>query len=158
MKRSIMLLLVLGLLFGSLVGAADAKKKKKKAPPAPVKVTREAQGTYAAPAGAAGLCGQDDAVGCVLIQAGAEEQYLTAKVTDAHGQPVAVSVKANLDGDVSSETLYGTFCGETTEPIKIDPGVEVYFWVGLTPDTAAMGCAPGEATTGTVDVVFSNLP
>ena len=153
MRKSVVTLLVLGLLFGSLVGAADAKKKKKV-----TKVTREVQGTYQAPAGAAGLCGQTDAVGCVAIVSGATEKYVTAKVTDAHGQPVAVAVKADLDDNGSTETLYGTFCGETTEPIAIQPGAEIIFWVGITPDTATIGCAPGEATTGTVDTVFSNMP
>jgi hypothetical protein len=157
MKRSVVLLLVLGLLFGSLVGAADAKKKKKKKPPAPVKVTREVQGSYAAPAGAVGLCSQDDAIGCVVMTSGVEESYLTAKVTDAHGQPVAVAVKSDLDGDNASETLWGTFCGETTEPIQIQPGAEIIFWIGITPDTADDGCSPGEGTQGTVDVVFSNM-
>jgi hypothetical protein len=156
MKRSIVALLVLGLIFGSLMGAAEAKKKKKK-PVAPVKVTRVAQGTYTAPGGAAGNCTQTDGVGCMTIASGANEQYLTAKVTDSHGQPVAVAVKADLDGNGDTETFYGTFCGETKDAIQIQPGAEIVFWVGLTPDTAPTGCAPGEATKGTLDVTFSNM-
>jgi hypothetical protein len=81
---------------------------------------------------------------------------VTAKVTDSNGLPVPVAVKADLDGDNTTETLYGTFCGETEEPIEVDPGVEVTFWVGITADNAGMGCPP--PTTGSVDVVFSNLP
>jgi hypothetical protein len=155
MKKSIVALLVLGLIFGSLVGSAEAKKKKKTK--APVKVTREVQGTYVAPGGAAGNCTQTDGVGCMTIPSGAGEQYLSAKVTDAHGQPVAVAIKADLDGNGSTETLYGTFCGETAEPIQIQEGVEIIFWVGITPDTAPIGCAPGEATNGTLDVTYSNM-
>jgi hypothetical protein len=152
MKKSIVGLLVLGLIFGSLVGAAEAKKKTK----AVKKVERVAQGTYAAPATAAGNCTQTDGVGCMTIASGAAEKYLSAKVTDSHGQPVAVAVKADLDGDGATETLFGTFCGETAEPIQIQPGAEIVFWVGLTPDTAQIGCTPGEATKGTLDVTFSN--
>jgi hypothetical protein len=155
MKRSLVLLLVLGLVAGMMAGPVEAKKKKKKKV---IKITREAQGTYLAPASAAGNCTQTDGVGCMTIASGATENYLTAKITDAHGQPVAVAIKADLNGDAQSETLYGTFCGETAEPIKIDPGAEIIFWIGITPDTAAMGCAPGEATQGTLDVTFSNLP
>ena len=157
MKKTFVMLLVLGLIAGMMSAPVDAKKKKKKKKKV-VKIERVAQGTYIAPATAAGNCTQTDGVGCMTIQAGATESYLTAKITDTHGQPVAVAIKADLDGDMQSETLYGTFCGETAEPIKIDPGAEIIFWIGITPDTAALGCAPGEATQGTLDVTFSNLP
>lgn len=149
MKRLIVLVMILGMVVGSLASAEAAKKKKK--------VTREAQATYTSTGVvAAGNCTQMDAVNCPRIPSGLGEKYLTAKVTDASGQAVPVAVKADLDGDNSTEKLYGVFCGETTEPIKIDPGVEITFWVGVTRDTAALGCAG--ATQGTVDAVFSNMP
>ena len=156
MKKLIALALTAGLVAGAMAMPADAAKKKKKKV---VKVTREATGTYQAPTPiAAGLCGQADAVGCVTIPAALGEKYVTAKVTDSHGQPVAVAVKADLDGNGNTEVLYGTFCGETTEPILIDEGATVTFWVGISPDTAALGCAPGTGTQGTVTATFSNLP
>jgi len=157
MKKMISVALAIGLLAGAYAMPAEAGKKKKKRKP--VKVTREAQGTYAAPATAVGNCTQTDGVGCMTIPAGSEEKFLTAKVTDATGQPVLVSVAADLDGDMQTETNYGTFCGETEEAIAIDPGAQVIFWVSSvtnTPDRA--GCAPGQGTQGTLDVVFSNKP
>lgn len=152
MKKVIAAAMVLGMIVGS-VGIAEAGKKKKK----PVKVTREAQGTYTSTVVvAAGNCTQTDAVNCPRIATGSTESYFTAKVTDASGQAVPVAVKADKDGDGATETLYAAFCGETTEPVAFDPGVELTFWVGISPDTASLGCTPG--TQGTVDVVLSNLP
>lgn len=149
MKRSLILLLALGLVFGSIATAEAGKKKKR--------VERQAQGSYTSTGVVAvGLCAQTDGTNCMEIATAANENYLTAKITDSHGLAVPVAVKADQDGDGSTEVLYGTFCGETTEPIQIDPGVPVVFWVGISPDTAALGCPPG--TTGTLDATFSNLP
>lgn len=160
MKKTFSVVLMIALIAGAFAAApAEAKKKKKKKPPVPV--TRSAQGTYAAPATVVGNCTQTDGVGCMTIQSGAGEQYLTAKVTDASGQPVLVSVQADLDGDATSETTYGVFCGETTEPIKFDPGAALIFWVSSAtqaPNRATEGCVPGQGTEGTLDVTFSNLP
>ena len=155
MKKVIAIALSVGLLAGAYAMPADAKKKKKKV----VKVTREVQGTYAAPATVVGNCTQTDGVGCMTIPAGSEEKFLTAKVTDSSGQPVLVSVDADLDGDMQSETNYGFFCGETTEPIAIDPGAQIIFWVSAVTDAPARAdCPPGQGTSGTLDVTFSNLP
>ena len=155
MKKVLSVALVIGLLAGAYAMPADAKKKKKKV----VKVTREVQGTYAAPATVVGNCTQTDGIGCMTIPSGSEERFLTAKVTDSSGQPVLVSVDADLDGDAQSETNYGTFCGETTEPIEIDPGAQIIFWVSAVTDAAdRAGCPPGQGTSGTLDVTFSNLP
>jgi coenzyme F420-reducing hydrogenase gamma subunit len=152
MKRILVLMMILGMVLGSTV-AADAAKKKKK----PRKVERQVTGTYQSTGVVAvGTCAQTDAVNCVRIPAAANEQYVSAVVNDGSGQAVPVSVKADLDGDNRTETLYGVFCGETAEPIKIDPGVEVTFWVGITSDNAAQGCPP--PTSGSIDVTFSNLP
>ncbi|MGI8775032.1 MAG: hypothetical protein ACR2KQ_08485 [Actinomycetota bacterium] len=154
MKRYLILIMVLGLILGAVSTAEAGKKKKKKKQK---KVEREATGTYTSTiVVAVGTCSQQDAVNCVRIPSGPDEKYITATVTDATGQGVPVAVKADLDGDNSTEKLYGTFCGETEEPIEVDPGVEVTFWVGVTADTAALACPP--ATEGSIDVVFSNLP
>jgi hypothetical protein len=149
MKKTIVMALVLGLIAGLMLMPAEAKKKK---------VTRAATGNYVAPATAAGNCTQVDGIGCMTIQSGPKENYITAKVTDSHGQPVAIQVAADLDGDINTETVYGTFCGETTEPIKIDPGAALVFWVGRAVDAVGTQCVPGIATQGTLDVEFSNLP
>lgn len=153
MKRVFTILVIFGLLVGAMGMPAEAKKKRK-----PKKVERKAEGTYAAPATVVGNCTQTDGIGCMTIPSGPKEQYVTGKVTDEHGQPVVISVEADLDGDSTTETDYGVFCGETEEPIKIDPGAEIIFWVGRADVAALNGCAPGIGTQGTLEVTFSNLP
>ncbi len=152
MKKTLSLLLTLGLLVGlvAMAPSADAAKKKAK--------KRKAQGTYAAPATVVGNCTQTDGIGCMTIQSGPGEKYITATATDAHGLPVSISVDADLDGDMSTETNYGSFCGETEEPIQIEPGVALVFWVGRADVALLDQCAPGIATQGTLDVTFSNMP
>jgi hypothetical protein len=154
MKKTFSVVLMIALVAGAFAAApAEAKKKKR--------VERVAQGTYQAPATVVGNCTQTDGIGCMTIQSGGSEQYLTASATDATGQPVFISVQADLDGDMQSDTNYGTFCGETTEPIKFDKGAALIFWVGPAtgiPARATSGCVPGQGTQGTVDVTFSNLP
>lgn len=157
MKKALTVVLMLALVVGAFAAAPAQAKKKKKV----VRVERTAQGTYAAPATVVGSCTQTDGIGCMTIPSGGSEQYLTATVTDATGQPVYVTVQADLDGDMRSETTYGAFCGETTEPIKFDSGAALIFWVGPVtgiPGRATSGCVPGQGTEGTVDVTFSNLP
>ncbi|MBW3594224.1 MAG: hypothetical protein KY391_01495 [Actinobacteria bacterium] len=154
MRKIITVVLSAVLVLGAFgAPAAEAGKKKKK--------TREVQGTYAAPATIVGSCTQTDGIGCMTIPNGAKETYVSAKVTDATGQPVLITIQADLDGDMRSETLYGTFCGETDEPIKVDGGVQLIFWVSpatKTADRVTGGCIPGQGTEGTLDVTFSNLP
>jgi hypothetical protein len=160
-KKVITVVLTIGLVAASLAVPAEAAKKKKKAPkPATVtKVERQAQGTYQAPATVVGNCTQTDGIGCMTIQTGPGETFISkAKVTDSHGQPVVISIAADLDGDMQTETQYGTFCGELTEPIAIDQGAAIVFWVGRADDAAVAGCAPGVGTSGTLDVTFSNMP
>jgi len=157
MRKAIAVALSLGLLAGALAMPAEAGRKKKKRKK-PVKVEREVQGTYAAPATVVGSCTQTDGIGCIGIANGPGEKYVTATITDSHGQPVAVSIAADLDGDIQTETTYGSFCGETTEPIEVDEGVQLIFWIGRAADAVALACAPGIGTQGTLDVVLSNLP
>ncbi|HVF12519.1 MAG TPA: hypothetical protein VNA87_05480 [Actinomycetota bacterium] len=112
-------------------------------------------------------CTSLGAAGCVPLKTNAGEGFLTARVSDAHGQPVNVWVvdasedRLGLDGP---NKVYGRFCGETTQPISFNPGADLEFWVGdgwwpawwiypKLPD-----CMPGEATTGTIQVTLSNLP
>ena len=152
MKKTLVLFLVLGLIFGA-VATAEAGKKKKK-------VTREVEGSYdAPPLILAGTCAQSGAIGCVSFPTGPGEKYLTASVTDTHGQPVYVSVQAQMDpASTGDDTVFGTFCGETSEAIEVPSGVELHLWVGVSPDPGIAGCVPGQATSGTVSATLSNLP
>jgi hypothetical protein len=154
MKKAILVALILGLVAGSMAAPAEAKKKKK-----PKRVERTAEGAYDAPALIlVGACAQTGAIGCVSIPTGPGERYVSVTVTDAHGQPVYVSIQADMDGNAQDDTVYGSFCGETTEPILVDESTELHFWVGATPDPGIAGCAPAAATTGTLTATFSNLP
>jgi hypothetical protein len=160
MKRSIVMLLVLGLMFGALVGAADAKKKKKK-PPVPVKVERTVEYTYQVPSpgvsGVAGSClaaNGIDGTGCKNIPVSVEEVYVSVTVTDATGQPTNFYLAQETDPSNTTLEIFASGCGSTASPVPISPGIELRVQV------AAVGGpdCPGVATTGNVKVVLSNMP
>lgn len=156
MKRIAVFLMIFCLIVGTVAVAEAAKKKKKK----PKRVERTVEGSYdAPPLVIAGTCAQSGAIGCVAIATGPGETFIkAANVTDAHGQPVVVSVSANTDGEIGDDVSFGAFCGELTEPIQIEAGVELHLWVGVVEEAVTQACAPGVATTGTVSVTLSNLP
>ena len=159
MKRFLILFMILGLIGGSVV-TAEAKKRQKS-----TRTERTVEGSYDTQfVPFSGLvtrpCAQAEAIGCVTIETGAQEKFLTANVTDAHGQPVLVTVDS-WDPYTESFTKYGSFCGETERPIRFRPGVELRFlpgyWDPYLP-TPWANCPPGFGTTGIVSVTLSNLP
>lgn len=157
MKRSLIVLMVLGLLAGS-VATAEAKNP-------PKRVERTVEGIYDTqfvPFG--GLvthtCANTDAKGCVVIDTRGDEAYFTARAVDAHGQPVLVTV-TDIGNKWGPTRTYGTFCGETEEPIVFDRGEGLKFWAGYWDPylpTNWASCPPGFGTTGTISVTLSNLP
>lgn len=150
MRRSLMTILVLVLLVGSLGSVEAAKKKKKKGP-----VARTAVATYDSPAigarEATGVC--SGANGCVAFPVGAEETSIVLEVADTLGQPVAITVGQESDPSNSTTEVVARTCAGKTEPIPIAPGIEVNVWLwvapGLTPP------CPGAASTGTVTATIS---
>lgn len=151
MKRLMSLILISALTVG-VTATAHAERTVAK------RVERTVEGSYGSPfMPFSGGCPQSG--GCVPISTRARESYFTAKVTDAHALPVFVQVWAETDGDIVMDELFGTFCGETTKPIRFRPGTELYFWVGYTFSRADYGSCPGGiiATSGTVSVTLSNL-
>ncbi len=150
MKRILVVALTAGLVAGALVAPAEAGKKKKKKPQ---KVTREVVFDYVCPCigryqfgGATGtnLGGGPVSVGL--------ESYLTAVAVDDSGQPVHVAINQDTNGDGFNDDV-GEFCGETTEPMPINPGLEIRVFVG----DPQPGC-PGPALGGTITFQLSNLP
>jgi hypothetical protein len=150
MRKLLSVALTAVLVAGVLGADAGAAKPRKR--------TRVAKGSYDAPATAIGFCSQQDGIGCMTIPSGPKEKYLSAVVKDSHGQPVAISIQADTDGDSISDKTYGNFCGKTAKPIKIDPGASLIFWVSTPATIVGTRCVPGEGTQGTLTVKFSNLP
>lgn len=151
MKRFLILFMVFGLIVGS-VATADAGKKA-------AEMQRTVKATYV---GAQLVyeyksCVHSGRLGCVIIPTRKGEDSLTASVTDSHGQAVAVSVV-----DARSDRVYGTFCGNTTQPIRFHTGNKLELWVGgkwlptwWPPYPEAPRCLPGMATKGAIRVTFS---
>ena len=156
MKRILILLMLLGLVAGS-VATAEARRREK-----PIRAERTVTGNYTNQfvpfSGLAGFhCSEQFAQGCISVRTRAKESYFTAKVTDAHGQPVLVTVTG--PGAYPTAVVYGTFCGETTEPISFDPGTDLHFDIGYWDPylpTPWADCPPGFGTTGTLSVTLSN--
>src|SRR5687767_6388054 len=100
MKRIVILMMVLGLIFGSMATAEAGKKKKK--PAEPVRVERVVEFTYQCPCAGlfqlGGLTGGDPNLGGGPFTIGAGEIFLTAEATDATGQAVPVDINQDLDG------------------------------------------------------------
>jgi hypothetical protein len=157
MKRFLIMFAVLGLVAASMA-TAEAKKPRKR-------VERTVEGTYDTqfvPFG--GLvthtCAKKDAKGCVIIDTRANEAYFTARAVDAHGQPVLVTV-TGWSPDAGPGRTYGTFCGETEEPIAFDRGEKLRFSLGYWDQglpTNWASCPPGFGTTGMISVTLSNVP
>lgn len=149
MKKLVVVALTAGLIAGgALAGPAEAGKKKK-----PKKVTREVVFDYVCPCFGlyqfGGLTGTNLGGGPFAVGA---ESYLTAVAEDASGQAVHVSINQDTDGDGFNDPV-GEFCGETTEPMPINPGLEIRVFVG----EAKPDC-PGPAAGGTITFTLSNLP
>ena len=151
MKRFMSVLMALGLVVGA-VASAEAKGINRKY------VERTVKGSYGpfpAP-----VTGCNDPLGpwaCVIVPTRTAESFFTAKVTDAHGQPVFVEVVAYTAWGSQHVT---TFCGETTESIEFPQGTDLAFFVGLPLwPTSSLDCPTNRIkTTGTISVTLSNLP
>jgi hypothetical protein len=166
MKKSIVMLLVLGLIFGSLVGAADAKKKKKvKKPVARIERTVSINYTgpnfgVSSPAATGGICQLDTASpgDCLETPTTPDDVYVKIEIKDASGQAVAGSIsQGDTDGDGVSD-IYGQFCGSTGDtPLALTaPGapLRVTAYAG----TCSDGSTASVMTSGTINITFSNLP
>jgi hypothetical protein len=142
------------LVFGMMAGSTGVVEAKQEATQnaRPQRVERTVEGRYGAyPAPVTGCNSPLGSFACVIIRTRATEAFFTAKVTDAHGQPVYVQVRG-----VGLETH---FCGETKRPIPIRPGIELHFFVAVPNWGIQLDCpAHSVKTTGTISVTLANLP
>ena len=151
MKRILIVLMVLGLLAATVV-TAEAKGLNRR------RVERTVEGSYGPyPAPVTGCNEPLGSWSCVSIPTRTTEAFFTAKVTDAHGQPVFVEVYSFTQWGGQHVT---TFCGETTEPIRFEAGEELNFYVALPLwPVSSLDCPANRIkTTGTISVTLSNLP
>ena len=159
MKRFLIIFIVLGVIAGS-AAAAEAKNGPRRAQ------RRTVEGSYCNPFAVwppVPVCGWNQ----IRVHTLESERFLTAKVADAHGQPLYVEVyegapslfariHQSLGGD-PGETLVGSFCGETIEALSFPPGARLTLSIvtGVPPSSCPTG---GFATTGSASVTLSNLP
>lgn len=152
MKRFLIVFMVLGLVSGAVASAEGAKRRT-------ARVGRTVEVAYFGPWLPFGNwdCARSGGRGCVAITTRATESYLRAKVTDTHGQPVFVKVWSEYEPSGASPIFYGSFCGETEDPIQFPPGVTLNLWIGYF-GPAIPSCGLGLATSGTVRATLSQIP
>ena len=139
MKKSLVALLVLGLVVGGMAVEAGAKKKQ-----------RVAEADYFAPAAFQWNPTGDANIGGVSFPTGGSEKLVDLEITDASGMPVSASAGQDPEGDGTVTTT--DFCG-SIEDLPIDGGLDVTVFVFPGPCTAPPG--PGFATQGTVKATFT---
>lgn len=149
MKRVLTFFMILGLVAGS-VATADAKKPRQR-------VERTVEGEYGPYPAPVTNCSEPlGAWACMEISTGPKDRFFTAKVADAHGQPVFVQATNGAGHTIA------TFCGDASTPVAIEPGAGLRFYVSGVPFLFAdlfLDCPANRIkTTGTISVTLSNLP
>lgn len=155
MKRTVVSLVVVGLLAGALAAPVDAAKKRKK-PRKPRKISRTASGTYANPAiGVPGVVGSSAAGGAVELPVALNERFISVNIKDSSGQPAVATMSQNTDTSDDLWEIFATICGKTEKPLPIAPGVTVRISVYTMPGPDQPTCT-GPATSGTIKATFTN--
>lgn len=154
MKRFLIMFMVLGLIAGSASTAGASKKM-------PKRVERTVEGEYGpVPEPLTGCNPGRTSFTCVVVEARPAETFFTAKITDAHGQPVFVQVLTKQGVRI------GTFCGETTRPVPFEAGATLEFVIEPIPNfwshwlldwLGPLDCPYRLKTSGSISVTLSNL-
>lgn len=162
MKRSISVLLVLGLIFAAFaaVPAQAAKKKKAKRIERVVEIPYTLGGIGVLAAGAGGgICPMTEpgSAECIEVPILSEkETFIKVEVNDVLPVgPTGFISQGDTDGDGISDG-YGTFCRAHEEAIPLEGGttpVRISFYPGVCEDGT-----PSFPTTGTIKVTLSNMP
>ena len=146
MKRLLMVVVTSALVVGS-VTAAEADE------PARIEPVRMEEASYGAPfvAQVTGCSLSGRRFGCLYVNPLPNEAFFTARVTDAHGQPVAFEVFWGPP----YRRQHRFFCGEVTSPFRFDPGAEeLAFYVGIVWPLDVYCPTSRAATTGTIQVTM----
>lgn len=157
MKKILVLLMVVGLVVGSIATAEAGKKKKKKKP---VRTERVAESAYEAPAIGApsgvGVCFRPTN-SCGDIATGGDELWVKIDIDDASGTATAFTLGQDTDPDTpGTETTFGDFCGTTGDDlIQIEPGLPLIVFPWAFGDVV---CPGAFGTQGTIKATLSNLP
>lgn len=118
-------------------------------------IVREVEFDYACPCPGVfqlgSLTGGSPNLGGGPIPVGGDDLYLIGIAADTSG--TAISVDVNQDDGTGANASSGSFCGETEEPIELNPGMEIRIFIG---DPAA--CPGSVALGGTITFTLSNLP
>ena len=141
----------MGLVLAAAIAAPAQARKKPKPRSLQLSYTEPAYGTSGV-----GLCFQGTSCaffGDPLLK----EKYVSVSVEDELGTDVFASVMqdTNEDGNyLTSDDLTVHFCGETAEPVEIEPdkGVSVWVWQG----PGASPACPGGASSGTITATFAH--
>ena len=152
MKRFLMMFMILGLIAGS-VAAAEAKKR-------PQRLERTVEASYTQQFLDDPYCWQTGG-SCIRIKPHKGEAFFTATAVDDHGQPVLVTAWGPETGQGSQRHYYGSFCGETDEPIAFMPGFDIDLRVDLpggNGSPSVVADCPMFGTSGTISVTLSDLP
>ena len=144
MKRTAPIILAAALAVSVMAAPSLARTARHRA------TTRTATATYYGGGGAFGLNGKDDPVGGAGFKTYAGEKYVTIKVTDQSGKPVAASWGQKTDNTPGGDNKFGSFC-TTASRIPIAPGADLHVYVGEGPCSDG---TMGAATTGTIKVTF----
>lgn len=160
MRKTLITLLIGGLIAGAFLAVpADAKKKKKK-------YVRKDSYAYSVPAfGQADIGGtcpdQPELNGCAQFPTTRKDRFVKLSIKDASGTTVLGTVShPDSNGDGFVESL-GYFCG-SSDKIAIQPGQDVIvfpYMVGSAGPLESLGGPPqcaGVATQGTINAVFTS--
>lgn len=146
MRRTLTILLVLGLTAGMLAAPAEAGKKKRKK----VAAVRTFEVRYENPAigagGVGGLCS-----GCPGIVLGPEEQYVAIFIEDDVSPSGYIGLAYDADGD-GVQDIGPTICGSTDGPMEVEGGTAYTAW----PWAAGIDCPGSASVAGTIKVMASS--
>ena len=153
MKKSLVVLLVVGL--AASLAAVPAQAKKAKRIERVVEINYDRPGIGVAPAGGYPTGFPEAAT---EIPTGANDKYIKIEIDDASGGSVWGFIsQGDLDGNGVNDDGYANFCGshEESQPVMAPgtPILGIYAYAGACDDGT-----PSTMTTGTITITFSNMP